>query len=177
MIEFKLGHKDLARRDLSRALALNPHFQPIQDARRGADAGDAGRRRAMTSRFAAFSVRRHAWRMALLIVAIGTMAPRPAAAHPMGNFSINHYAAIGVAPSLIELRYLIDMAEIPTFQEMHEHGFAADPADPRVASYLNKKCRSAARRPDTYAQWASGFRCAKLVTTRSSRPARAVCRR
>ena len=96
----------------------------------------------MTSRFAAFSVRRHAWRMALLIVAIGTMAPRPAAAHPMGNFSINHYAAIGVAPSLIELRYVIDMAEIPTFQEMREHGFAADPADPRVASYLNRKCRS-----------------------------------
>jgi tetratricopeptide (TPR) repeat protein len=31
MIEFKLGHKDLARRDLSRALALNPHFQPLQD--------------------------------------------------------------------------------------------------------------------------------------------------
>jgi hypothetical protein len=31
MIEFKLGFKDRARRDLSRALALNPHFQPIQD--------------------------------------------------------------------------------------------------------------------------------------------------
>jgi len=31
MIELELGRKDLARRDLSRALALNPHFQPIQD--------------------------------------------------------------------------------------------------------------------------------------------------
>ncbi|HZY58541.1 MAG TPA: tetratricopeptide repeat protein [Candidatus Binataceae bacterium] len=31
MIEFKLGLKDRARRNLSRALALNPHFQPIQD--------------------------------------------------------------------------------------------------------------------------------------------------
>ena len=58
----------------------------------------------------------------------------------MGNFSINHYAAIAVTPARVELRYLIDMAEIPTFQEMHEHGFAADPADPRLASYLNAKC-------------------------------------
>jgi tetratricopeptide (TPR) repeat protein len=33
MIEFKLGRKQQARRDLSRALTLNPHFQPIQDAR------------------------------------------------------------------------------------------------------------------------------------------------
>jgi len=32
MIELKLGHRELARRELSRALALNPHFQPIQDA-------------------------------------------------------------------------------------------------------------------------------------------------
>jgi tetratricopeptide (TPR) repeat protein len=31
MIEFKLGRKQLARRDLRRALALNPHFQPLQD--------------------------------------------------------------------------------------------------------------------------------------------------
>ncbi len=32
MIELKLGRKQAARRDLRRALALNPHFQPIQDA-------------------------------------------------------------------------------------------------------------------------------------------------
>ncbi len=31
MIELKLGHREQARRELSRALALNPHFQPIQD--------------------------------------------------------------------------------------------------------------------------------------------------
>jgi tetratricopeptide (TPR) repeat protein len=32
MIEFTLGHKALARRDLNRALTLNRHFQPLQDA-------------------------------------------------------------------------------------------------------------------------------------------------
>ncbi len=72
---------------------------------------------------------RRAWSVAALIVAVAASIPRPAAAHPMGNFSINHYAAIAVAPRQVELRYLIDMAEIPTFQEMRERGFAADPAE------------------------------------------------
>jgi nickel/cobalt exporter len=78
--------------------------------------------------------------LAAVIATVAAMLPCAAAAHPMGNFSINHYAAITVTPARVELRYLIDMAEIPTFQEMHEHGFAADPADPRLAAYLNAKC-------------------------------------
>lgn len=41
-----------------------------------------------------------------------------ASAHPMGNFSINHYSAISVAEKGIQLEYIIDLAEIPTFQEM-----------------------------------------------------------
>ena len=105
------------------------------------------------------------------------MLPCAAAAHPMGNFSINHYAAITVTPAHVELRYLIDMAEIPTFQEIHEHGFAADPADPRLASYLNAKCRALGDGLTLDAQWDGGLFCARLVTTRSSRPARAACRR
>jgi ABC-type nickel/cobalt efflux system permease component RcnA len=39
-------------------------------------------------------------------------------AHPMGNFSINHYAAISATAGGPRICYLIDMAEIPTFQEM-----------------------------------------------------------
>jgi ABC-type nickel/cobalt efflux system permease component RcnA len=41
-------------------------------------------------------------------------------AHPMGNFSINHYSKIKIDQKSIEIRYLIDMAEIPTFQEMRQ---------------------------------------------------------
>ena len=41
-------------------------------------------------------------------------------AHPMGNFSINHYSKIKIDQKSIEVRYLIDMAEIPTFQEMRQ---------------------------------------------------------
>ncbi len=83
---------------------------------------------------------RNARGLAAAIVTVAAMLPCAAAAHPMGNFSINHYAAIMVTPARVELRYLIDMAEIPAFQEMHEHGFAADPADPRLTSYLDSKC-------------------------------------
>ncbi len=43
----------------------------------------------------------------LMAAALGLLAAslaRPAAAHPMGNFSINHYAAIAVAADRIEVR-------------------------------------------------------------------------
>jgi len=40
-----------------------------------------------------------------------------AAAHPLGNFSVNHYSRIEVEKSQIKLRAVLDMAEIPTFQE------------------------------------------------------------
>ncbi len=39
-------------------------------------------------------------------------------------------------PEFIELRYVIDMAEIPTFQEMQQNGIAARPDDPRVTAFL-----------------------------------------
>lgn len=42
------------------------------------------------------------------------------AAHPMGNFSINHYAALTFAGNHVQILFLLDMAEIPTFQELSE---------------------------------------------------------
>ncbi len=39
-------------------------------------------------------------------------------AHPLGNFTINHFARIEVASHRISVRYVIDMAEIPAFQEL-----------------------------------------------------------
>jgi nickel/cobalt exporter len=77
-----------------------------------------------------------------LLAPLAVLLPGLAAAHPMGNFSINHYAAIAIGRDRVELRYLIDMAEIPTFQEMREGGFASDPADPRLGPYLAQKLRA-----------------------------------
>ena len=39
-----------------------------------------------------------------------------AAAHPLGNFTINHYTGIRVTPAAILVDRVIDRAEIPTFQ-------------------------------------------------------------
>ena len=47
-----------------------------------------------------------------------------ALAHPLGNFTINHYAGIRVEPSRVVLDVVIDEAEIPTFQA--SQGFDLD---------------------------------------------------
>jgi len=41
-------------------------------------------------------------------------------AHPLGNFTINHFTRIEVDSNKIKLRYVIDMAEIPAFQEFQK---------------------------------------------------------
>jgi len=62
-------------------------------------------------------------RRALVVVAVaaaGTAAlggAGPAQAHPLGNFSINHLVQVSVTPARVQLRYILDQAEIPTFQE------------------------------------------------------------
>ena len=53
-----------------------------------------------------------------LLRVIMFLLPSIVMAHPMGNFSINHYSAITPGRSGVRIDYIIDMAEIPTFQEM-----------------------------------------------------------
>jgi nickel/cobalt exporter len=53
-----------------------------------------------------------------LFVAGGLLGGLPAAsAHPLGNFTVNRYSGIVISPGRVEVRYILDMAEIPTFQE------------------------------------------------------------
>lgn len=78
-------------------------------------------------------------RFALLSIAGICALSRCVFAHPMGNFSVNHYAAIKIGSTAVEIRYLVDMAEIPTFQEMQEGGMQAKTDGPAVASYLARK--------------------------------------
>jgi nickel/cobalt exporter len=53
-----------------------------------------------------------------MIVAALVAPAAAAAAHPLGNFTINLYSGIHVVPGEIRIEYVVDMAEIPTFQEM-----------------------------------------------------------
>lgn len=39
-------------------------------------------------------------------------------AHPLGNFTVNRYSRIEVGPERVTVQYVLDMAEIPTFQEI-----------------------------------------------------------
>ena len=73
-------------------MAIDPHWLP--------------RWRRTPSMFLAFA----------LMVASGA----PAAAHPLGNFTINHLTKASLSARAIDLKYILDMAEIPTFQIMRE---------------------------------------------------------
>ena len=44
--------------------------------------------------------------------------PAVAAAHPLGNFTVNRYAALRVEARMLSVRYVVDMAEIPAYQEI-----------------------------------------------------------
>ncbi|MFG3689620.1 sulfite exporter TauE/SafE family protein [Micromonospora sp. NPDC047740] len=53
--------------------------------------------------------------MTAVAIAIGVGSP--AAAHPLGNFSVNHYHGLHLYPDRIEDLAVIDDAEIPTLQQ------------------------------------------------------------
>ena len=55
----------------------------------------------------------------LLVVAAALLAPAAAAAHPLGNFTINRFSRVEVSGHRVYVRYVLDMAEIPTFQAGH----------------------------------------------------------
>src|SRR3989442_1339983 len=52
--------------------------------------------------------------------------PVAASAHPLGNFTVNRFSRIEVAGPRIYVRYVLDLAEIPTFQagKIDAHAYA-----------------------------------------------------
>ncbi len=57
------------------------------------------------------------WFLVCFTVAFFALS-RSARAHPMGNFSINHYARFEAKTGELRLRYILDFAEIPAADEM-----------------------------------------------------------
>ncbi len=56
-----------------------------------------------------------------VVAVVLTVAPAAvASAHPLGNFTVNHWSGIVVTPDHVRVDYVVDMAEIPTFQLMPE---------------------------------------------------------
>ena len=52
----------------------------------------------------------------LLLIGATTSTLR---AHPLGNFTINHLTKLTVGTKRVDVRYVVDMAEIPTYQTLH----------------------------------------------------------
>ncbi len=57
-------------------------------------------------------------RAAALLAASFAMWCAPACAHPLGNFTINHLVKLRQSGGGLNVRYVLDMAEIPTFEVM-----------------------------------------------------------
>ena len=55
----------------------------------------------------------------ILVAAVVALAvlPSAASAHPLGNFSVNHLSQVSVSSDRVDVRYILDEAEIPTFQQ------------------------------------------------------------
>jgi len=81
----------------------------------------------------------------LLFTLFASLALVPSAfAHPLGNFTINQYAGLNVSREKVTLDYVLDMAEIPAFQEIaafdaNGNGLA-DSSE--AAGYHAQKCAS-----------------------------------
>jgi nickel/cobalt transporter (NicO) family protein len=71
------------------------------------------------------------------VAAVALAAPAVAAAHPLGNFTVNRFARLEVSGHRIYVRYVLDMAEIPTFQARQAGGIDASAYSRRIAKGLN----------------------------------------
>ena len=59
--------------------------------------------------------------LAGLVVALA--APAAASAHPLGNFTINRFSRVEVSGPRLYVRYVLDLAEIPTYQARRQGDF------------------------------------------------------
>lgn len=75
-----------------------------------------------------------------LVAAVVALAwPAVAAAHPLGNFTINQYSRVVVSVDEVAIHYVLDMAEIPAFQELSRIDTDGDEkvSDAETAAYLD----------------------------------------
>src|SRR3990170_6502122 len=89
---------------------------------------------------------RRLWAAMLALIAALVALPlvggaQQAAAHPLGNFTINHYSRIELSSDGVRVRFVLDMAEIPAFQERREIDTDGDGAIAQAESdaYLSKQ--------------------------------------
>jgi nickel/cobalt transporter (NicO) family protein len=57
------------------------------------------------------------WMVVFSVCCALSVPPRTVAAHPLGNFTVNLYSRLHVGAEQIDVTYIVDLAEIPTYQE------------------------------------------------------------
>ena len=135
MIAGRLGQNALGQRAVAKALSINPQFHVIYsdvataaiEVVTGASWTDREPRTKTMFRKRLYCF--------LSIALCLWLAPR-GFAHPMGNFSVNHYSKISLERDGIKITYIIDLAEIPTYQELQQGNVTADVADPAVTRFV-----------------------------------------
>jgi len=88
---------------------------------------------------------RWSWLLACLAFALfASLIPREAQAHPLGNFTINHYSRLEFADGEARIDYVLDFAEIPTFQQKGQLDGSEDGklSDAEARAYLEAKLPS-----------------------------------
>ena len=84
-------------------------------------------------------------RLLLITVALVALVwPASGGAHPLGNFTVNHYAEILLSGERVYVTYALDLAEIPTFQEgdaVRSPEFARRLADDLVLEIDGRRAR------------------------------------
>ena len=112
MIERASGSERAARADLATAL------ESTRTSRSCGRAGAAGARGAWGPGMRLARRARGHRRAGVAAFGAPALVAAPAAlAHPLGNFTINHYSGLSLSPGHVRVTYALDMAEIPTFQQ------------------------------------------------------------
>ena len=83
----------------------------------------------------------------LALAAIAILGPAAIAAHPLGNFTINHYAGLRISSEEVALDIVIDQAEIPAFGERRrlDANGDGDVSEAEAAAARAEECASLAR--------------------------------
>lgn len=82
-----------------------------------------------------------------LAAAVLALLPAPAAAHPLGNLSINQLVALTLRPAAVDATAILDVAELPTLQQRSAVDTSGDGvADaPELRAHAAAACAAAAR--------------------------------
>ncbi len=79
-----------------------------------------------------------------ILIIILLICAQPALAHPLGNFTINHYTGLLVSREEVKIDYILDLAEIPAFQEIDrlDDNRNGQPDPEEISAYPETRCNA-----------------------------------